>query len=214
MIIAIDGPSGSGKGTIARLLGEQLGFAVLDTGLLYRLLGHMVLENGGNPEIQEDILKVLPHFKEAISLLSSPILREDEAAQAASRVAQYPIVRKHLLQYQRDFAKNPPSPAQGAILDGRDIGTVVCPDANIKFFITASPKIRAQRRWKELQERGIMCMFDDVLRDLKERDDRDANRAYDPLKPASDAIMLDTSDKNPQEVLKIALEYISTCKRA
>ncbi len=214
MIITIDGPSGSGKGTIARLLGEKLGFAVLDTGLLYRLLGYMVLENGGNPEIQEDILKVLPHFKEALPLLSSPVLREDKAAQAASRIAQYPIVRKHLLQYQRDFAKTPPPPAHGAILDGRDIGTVVCPDADVKFFITASPEIRAQRRWKELQDRGIMCMLDDVLRDLKERDYRDANRACDPLKPASDAIILDTSDKSPQEILSIALGYISKYRRA
>lgn len=209
MIIAIDGPSSSGKGTIARLLGEKLNFAVLETGLLYRLLGYLVLESGGNPENKQDTIKELKHITEELLSLHAPVLREDRLAKAASIVAQYKEVREALLFYQRFFAKNPPSTYKGSILDGRDIGTVVCPNAEIKFFITATPEIRAKRRWKELQERGIVCMFDDVLRDLKERDMRDTTRSISPLTPASDAIVLDTSEKTPDEILNVVLHYVS-----
>lgn len=210
MIIAIDGPSSSGKGTIAQLLGAELDFSVLDTGLLYRLLGHMVLKNNGDPSHKKDVLKVLDQFEPIPSALHNPVLREDVAAKAASLVAAFPEVRNSLLAYQRAFAKTPPLGSKGAILDGRDIGTVVLPEADLKIFITANIEVRARRRWKELQQRQVMCMFDDVLRDLKARDDRDMQREYAPLRNAPDAHVIDTSDLTPQMTVDKILTLIKS----
>lgn len=210
MIIAIDGPSSSGKGTIAQLLGAKLGFSVLDTGLLYRLLGYMVLKNGKDPSNKKAVLEALKHFKYDSLALNSPVLRDDSVAKAASIVSAFPEVRDALLSYQREFAKAPPGMTKGAILDGRDIGTVVLPDADLKVFITASVKVRAHRRWKELQHRDVMCMFDDVLRDLKDRDDRDTHRECSPLKPSADAYIIDTSDLTPQMAVDKILTLIKS----
>ena len=212
MIIAIDGPSGSGKGTIAQLLGTELGFAVLDTGLLYRLLGYMVLEKKEDPSIKKNVLEALKHFQYDVSALHASVLREDSVAKAASIVAAYPEVRNALLSYQRAFAKNPPGNARGAILDGRDIGTVILPDADLKIFITANIQIRAQRRWKELQHREVMCMFDDVLRDLKDRDDRDMQRECSPLRTSSNAHVIDTSNLTPPMAVDKILTIIKSLK--
>jgi len=208
MIIAIDGPASSGKGTISRLLGQKLGFSVLDTGLLYRLFAYKLLEKKIDPNEKTNVSSFLNDFHLNLSDLTIPELKGNSVAKAASIVSQHSFVRENFLEFQRNFAKHPSFPYKGAILDGRDIGTVILPDADLKLFITADVKVRAQRRWKELQERGIMCMFDDILSDLKERDDRDMKRAYAPLKPALDAHILDTSTLSPQEVVNKVMNFI------
>ncbi len=208
MIIAIDGPSSSGKGTISRLLGQKLGFSVLDTGLLYRLFAYRTLEQKIDPNNELAVSSFLNHFQLNLSDLTIPFLKENTIAQAASIVSQYPAVRENFLEFQRNFAKNPSFPHKGAILDGRDIGTVIVPNADLKLFITADVTVRAQRRWKELQERGIMCMFDDILSDLKARDERDIHRSQAPLKAAPDAHIIDTSTLSPQDVVDKVMNFV------
>ncbi len=208
-MIAIDGLSSSGKGTVARLLGQRLGFAVLDTGLLYRLFAYKILEHKIDPKDESAVSSFLSHFQLNLSDLDIPHLKEERVAQTASIISQYPSVRENFLEFQRNFAKNPPFPATGAILDGRDIGTVVLPNADLKVFITADANVRAQRRWKELQERGIMCMFDDILRDLKVRDERDIQREHSPLKPALDAHIIDTSTLSPLSVVEKVMDFVT-----
>ncbi|PIE11871.1 MAG: cytidylate kinase [Rhodobacterales bacterium] len=181
LCIAIDGPAASGKGTISRAIAAHFGFAHLDTGLLYRGVGLRVL--GG-----EDPLAAAQSL--TAGDLEAPELRTDRVAQAASKVAVLPEVRAALIDFQRAFAAR----AGGAVLDGRDIGTVICPDAPVKLFVTASPDVRAQRRLKELLERGQDTDFATVLADVKARDARDSSRAEAPLKSAADAVMIDTSE--------------------
>ncbi len=206
MIIAIDGPAAAGKGTLARRLAAHLGYAYLDTGLLYRATGWKVLESGADPEnpaAAETAARALDP-----SDLDNPSLRDDGAAQAASKVSAIPAVRAALLDFQRAFARRPPGGAPGAVLDGRDIGTVVCPDAPIKIFLTADTDARAERRLKELRDRGIDAIPARVLQDMKERDGRDMSRANAPLKPASDAFLLDTTDKDADAAFAAALAHI------
>ena len=210
MIIAIDGPSGSGKGTVARLLAKQLDFAVLDTGRLYRLFAYYVLKQGINPSDHTSVISFLTHFNLSFEELNLDILREDWIAKAASIVSQYKEVRMAFLNQQRAFAHHPPSSKKGAILDGRDIGTVVLPTADLKIFITADVEVRAQRRWKELQEHNITCEFDNILKDLKERDQRDMHRVNSPLKAAPDAHIIDTSTLNPLRVTQMVLQLMHT----
>ena len=213
IVIAIDGPAAAGKGTLARSLEEHFKLSKLDTGLLYRATGWKVLENGGDPEdaaTAEAAARALDPAE-----LANPALRTDEAAQAASKVSAIPGVRAALLDFQRNFAKNPPyladgGAAQGAILDGRDIGTTVCPDADAKLFITASTEIRAKRRFKELQDRGLEAIYARVLEDMKERDARDSNRSASPLVAADDAFVLDTSDLDAEQALAAALDFIAS----
>ncbi len=206
MIIAIDGPAAAGKGTLARRIARDLGFAYLDTGLLYRATGKRVLEAGADPEDAEAA------EAEALALeprdLERPDLRTDAVAQAASKVSAVPGVRAALLAFQRTFAAHPPEGAKGAVLDGRDIGTVVCPDADVKLFVTASDEVRARRRFKELQESDPDVIYARVLEEMRERDARDRSRAVAPLEPAEDAILLDTSDLNADEVFAKALDII------
>lgn len=207
VVVAIDGPAASGKGTLARRVAADLGFAYLDTGLLYRATGFAVVQAGGNPEDEDQAIaaaqKLTPED------LENEQLRHDQAAQAASKVASIQGVRDALLEFQRDFAKTPPNGARGAVLDGRDIATVVCPKADVKLFVTASAEVRAQRRLKELQGRGLEVIYEQVLEDLVERDRRDMERASAPLKAASDAILLDTSHMDIEEVLAQAKKIIS-----
>jgi len=211
IVIAIDGPAAAGKGTVAKRLAQELGLAKLDTGLLYRGVGFAVLDAGGDPENGEQAHMAAKNLDPAV--LQNPALRLDAAAQAASKVAVIPEVRAQLLDFQRDFANNPPpldsgEPAQGAILDGRDIGTTVCPNATAKLFVTASPEVRADRRYKELLERGEKAIYARVLEDIKERDARDQGRSASPLAAPVDALVLDTSEMNADEAYAKALEFI------
>lgn len=203
-IIAIDGPAGSGKGTIARMLAKKHDFAYLDTGLIYRAVGFLTLKEEIDPSIEAAVttfIKTLS-FDLISESLTHSILRTEEIGIAASKVSSYPSVREKLLNYQRDFAKHPPQHKKGAVLDGRDIGTIICPDANLKFFFTADLIVRAERRFKELTEKGETLSFEDVYRDIKDRDERDQKRAISPLKKADDAIEIDTSNLVIEDVFK------------
>lgn len=208
MIIAVDGPAASGKGTLARRLARHFGFALLDTGLLYRAVGLKCLRAGIDPTDSEAAPRIAQSFRAAD--LDDAELRSDAAANAASQVAAIASVRAALLDFQRAFASHPPEGAPGAVLDGRDIGTVVCPEADIKIFLTASPAVRAERRLKELRQRGLEAIPNRVLRDLKERDARDASREVAPLQPATDAFVRDTSNLDADEVFAEALQFIQS----
>jgi cytidylate kinase len=208
MIIAIDGPAASGKGTLARRLADHLGCALLDTGLLYRAVGMKVVRAGGDAADAEAAATAARGLD--ASDLEATDLRNDTAASAASKVGAIPAVRAALLDFQRSFAANPPGGAAGAILDGRDIGTVVCPDADAKLFVTASVEVRAERRLKELRARGLEAIHSRVLQEMKERDSRDASRAVAPLEPAKDAFVLDTSALDPDAVFAKALAFVKT----
>ena len=206
MIIAIDGPSASGKGTLAKRLAAHLGYAHLDTGKIYRAVGLKVVRDGGDPGDEETALAAANALDP--SELGDPELAGDEAAVAASKVAALPSVRAVLLQFQRDFADRPPAGLPGAVLDGRDIGTVVCPRADVKLYVVASAAVRADRRHKELLERGESSIYARVLQDMKDRDDRDTNRSVAPLKPAEDAFILDTSDLDADQAFAAALAEV------
>ena len=206
MIVAVDGPSASGKGTLARRLAVHLGYAHLDTGKLYRAVGLAVLAAGGDPEDAAAATRAAKAL--TADALGDPALLGDAAAAAASKVAAIPCVRAALLKFQQEFAANPPGGAPGAVLDGRDIGTVVCPGAAVKLFVTADVAVRAERRHKELIGRGETSIYARVLQDLKERDARDSNRAVAPLRAARDAKILDTSALDPDAVFAAALAFI------
>jgi cytidylate kinase len=187
MIIAVDGPTASGKGTIAKALAEHFGLPFLDTGLLYRAVGLQVMQQGGDPDNPSDALKGCDF---ADSLLADHALRSETVGGLASRVSVHPEVRAALNQRQVDFAHQP----GGALLDGRDIGTVIAPDADVKLFVTAPATVRATRRHGEMSARGVDVSYEAILADIHARDERDSSRAAAPLKPADDAILLDTGD--------------------
>lgn len=210
IVIAIDGPSASGKGTLAHRIAEHLGFAVLDTGLLYRGVAKRLLERGGDPE---DAAAAAAAARAVTAAeLRDPALRSERVGEIASRVAAYPAVRQALLALQRDFAANPMdskgNPLPGAVLDGRDIGTVICPDATVKIFVTATAEARAARRHKELLGRGAASIYARVLQDMERRDARDSGRAAAPTKPAPDAVVIDSTALDADGVLAAALAII------
>jgi CMP/dCMP kinase len=209
MIIAVDGPAASGKGTLTRRLAEYFDLAHLDTGLLYRAVGHAVLKAGGDPgdPTRPKAAEATAHAL-TLAAVCDPALRRDAAGNAASQVAALPGVRAALVELQRRFAHSPPGGKKGAVLDGRDIGTIICPDAEIKLYVTASREVRAERRHKELLKRGLDSIYARVLQDLKERDARDAARTAAPLKPAADAFVLDTSALDADQAFKAAVDYI------
>ena len=203
MIVAIDGPAGAGKGTLAQRLAKAFNLAYLDTGALYRAVGVRVLEVGADPADPASALHAALTLDS--SSLESPRLRDEDAADAASKVAAIPAVRAALLEFQRSFAKSPPSLCVGAVLDGRDIGTVVCPAADLKLFVTASIEERARRRTLELQDKGFDVIQDRVLADMIGRDERDRDRKTAPLAAADDAIVLDTTEMDADTVFERAV---------
>ena len=207
MIIAIDGPAASGKGTVARRVADALGLAYLDTGLLYRAVGRAVLDVNGDPADDTAAGKAARTL--TADALNREGLRTEEAGQAASKVAAIPSVRKALLDFQRQFAAAPPAGYKGAVLDGRDIGTVVCPDAPVKLFVTASAPVRANRRFKQLQAADPAVIYERVLQDLQERDARDQGRDTAPLTPACDALILQTDHLDAEAVFARVMAHIA-----
>ena len=203
MIIAIDGPAASGKGTLGRRLAEHFGFAHLDTGLLYRAVARVLLDRGLALADQEAATHVALTLD--VSHLDDPRLRGAEMGEAASVISAYQPVRDALLAFQRGFAGQAP----GAVLDGRDIGTVVCPHADVKLFITATPEERARRRHQEILRRGETVAYEIILADIRRRDERDMNRSTAPLKPAPDSILLDTTNFDADAAFRAALDLVS-----
>ncbi|MBQ4825891.1 MULTISPECIES: (d)CMP kinase [unclassified Leisingera] len=199
--IAVDGPAAAGKGTLSKALAAHYGFSHLDTGLLYRAVGAKMLDGVAPVEAAQNLTP---------EDLARDDLRGREVAQAASKVAVIAEVRAALIDFQRAFARR----AGGAVLDGRDIGTVICPYAQVKFFVTASAEVRARRRFLELAAAGKVTTLDEVLGDVKARDERDMNRAEAPLRPAADAILIDTSDLSIEEALAKAITVIEARREA
>ncbi|MHC8509033.1 MAG: (d)CMP kinase [Rhodospirillales bacterium] len=204
-VIAIDGPAGAGKGTLGRRLAARLSFAYLDTGLLYRAVGMAAAD----PDDLNSAVEAARMLNPADLADSAAHLRGDAAAVRASKVSVMPEVRAVLLEFQRAFAAAPPGGAKGAVLDGRDIGTVVCPDADVKLFVTAGAEIRAERRTQELQMRGEAAIYARVLADIQARDARDQGRAAAPLKPAEDAVVIDTGGLDPDGVEEAAMAVVT-----
>ncbi|MVZ97891.1 (d)CMP kinase [Sphingorhabdus sp. IMCC26285] len=201
MIIAVDGPTASGKGTIAKALALHYDLPFLDTGLLYRAVGYQILQNGGDPDHAPDAAKACEF---ADSILDDPILRSEEIGGLASRVSVHPQVRAALNRRQVDFAHQ----IGGALLDGRDIGTVIAPDADVKIFVTAPAPIRAARRHEEMRKYGIDATLSEILADIEARDVRDMSRTDSPLKPAKDALLLDTGDLTIGDAVQAAIALV------
>ena len=211
IIIAVDGPAASGKGTLARRIAAHFNYAFLDTGSLYRALAYDVLRRGEAPADASASLRAAKKLN--MAMLDDPdilaALRTDAVGTAASVVAAQPETRGAILQIQRDIADTPPDGKAGAVLDGRDIGTNVCPNAAHKIFVTARAEIRAKRRWQELRQHNPQVSLEDVLADLNARDQRDSARATAPMRAARDAHLLDTSDLSIEEAFEAALALVS-----
>ena len=200
-VIAVDGPAASGKGTIARALAEHYGLPHMDTGLLYRAAALNLWRWGGDPGNEFEAVRAA---QELNLDAGDPELRSEPVSQIASAISAYPQVRAMLLQRQQDFAGQP----GGAVLDGRDIGTVIAPGADVKLFVTASAEVRAERRMKELEGRGMHAQYEDVLADIHARDERDSGRDTAPLRQAADALRLDTSDLDVAQAVAEALRMV------
>jgi len=206
LLIAIDGPAASGKGTLSARLGAALGLPVLDTGLLYRAVGASVAAAGGDPDDAAEATRAALALDPAA--VDADRLGGRETGELASRVAVHEGVRSALMDAQRRFAGRP----EGAILDGRDIGTVICPEAPVKLFVTASPEARADRRWRQLVARGETVAYEDVLGDIRARDTRDSARAAAPLRPARDAALLDTTYMSIDEAFDAARRIVEAAR--
>ena len=208
MIIAIDGPAAAGKGTLAARLAKHYKLPYLDTGLLYRLLGKVMIERGMDPDDAAGASIMALDLD--LTQLADPTLRGREAGEIASRVSVHAGVRAALLKFQRDFANQP----GGAVLDGRDIGTVICPRADVKIYVTASAEVRARRRTDELTAKGRNVRYRTILSEIRERDERDAGRRTAPLAQAPDAYLLDTSNLNPEQAFQAAIAIVEKAKAA
>ena len=214
MIITIDGPAASGKGTLAFALSKKYQFAYFDTGMIYRAVGLKAVLEGIDPTDEQKVLEIAKAmtFEKMMELSSHPDFRSDIGGQSASKVSAITSVRSALLKMQQDFALSPVfadgTKAKGVIYDGRDTGTVVCPGADIKLFMVASPEVRALRRFKEFQAKGIETTYEKVFEDMKERDKRDCQRQTAPMKPAKDAIIIDTSDMDPKAEIDYVVDLI------
>ncbi|HMH64139.1 MAG TPA: (d)CMP kinase [Rhizomicrobium sp.] len=207
IVIAVDGTAASGKGTLAKRLAQHFGFAHLDSGALYRLTALAVLEAGGDPGNEADALKGAQTID--FTLAGDPRIRSDTVGQAASQVAAIPAVRAALLDFQQNFLAHPPGGSPGAVMDGRDIGTVICPTATAKLYVDARPEVRARRRWTELKNMGFRRGEQDVLTELNTRDAADKSRPVSPLKQATDADLLDTSILGIDAAFAAALALVS-----
>ncbi|WP_337185057.1 (d)CMP kinase [Phenylobacterium sp.] len=205
-VVAVDGPAASGKGTIAVRLGRMFGLPVLDTGLLYRAVGVLTDRAGGNPDDEAAAWDGARGLTAAV--LEDPALRTRGAGELASRVAVHPGVRAALLDFQRAFAAQP----GGAVLDGRDIGTVICPDAPAKLYVTATPEVRAERRWKQLVGQGETVEYADVLADIRRRDARDGAREAAPMVAAPDAELLDTTEMTIEHAADAARRIVEAAR--
>ena len=213
--VAIDGPAGAGKSTLARRLAAELGYIYVDTGAMFRTIGLYVLRAGKDPKDNEAVNALLPEISLKFAFIEgeqhiylngedvSTAIRTEEVGMAASAVGANPAVRTFLLGMQRDMAKT-----QDVLMDGRDIGTVVLPDATVKIFLTASPEARATRRWKEYQQKGVEVSYEEVLADVRQRDYQDTHRAAAPLRQADDAQLLDTSEMNFEQSLEAMKKMI------
>jgi cytidylate kinase len=204
-IVAIDGPAASGKGTLARNLAKALDYDFLPTGNIYRALAKRVINNKVNLSDTKDIVEIAKMPFELAELFAED-LQGEEISKASSTIAIIPEVRQALLAMQRDFPAN--SSKNGVVIEGRDIGTVVFPDADIKFYITANLDCRAERRYKELLNKGVLVIYETIIEELQKRDERDSNRKLAPLKEASGAIVVDTTNLNAEEVLNYVLSFI------
>lgn len=205
-IVAVDGPAASGKGTIATRLAAELGLPVLDTGLLYRAVG--VLMDRAGLSLDDEGAAAAAAVTLSAGLLSDPALRTRAAGELASRVAVHPRVRDALLEFQRTFARQD----GGAVLDGRDIGTVICPEAPVKLFVTATPEVRAERRWKQLSAQGEEVAYQDVLADIRKRDARDGARDAAPMKAAPDAALLETTEMTIEQAADAARRIVEAAR--
>lgn len=216
MIITVDGPAAAGKGTISTYLSQKYKLAYFDTGMVYRAVGLQMVLTGEDLKNQTAALKIAQNltFPQMMKLSVHPDFRSDIGGSAASIVSAYPEVRTALLDMQKNFALNPVfadgSPASGVIYDGRDTGTVICPQADLKLFVTATTEVRAERRYKEFLQKGIVTSYPKVLEEMIARDERDSNRSAAPLKPAEDAVIVDTSDLNIDEVLSYIVPLVET----
>ena len=214
MIITIDGPAAAGKGTLASAIAAKYKFAYFDTGMVYRAVGLLMILNNKDLSDEKSAIDFAVNltFPQMMELAKNPEFRSAKGGQAASIVSAIKGVRSALLSMQQNFALNPVfadgSKANGVVYDGRDTGTVVCPNADLKLFITASPEVRAKRRYDEFLQKGMSAVYEEVLADIKARDERDSNRSTAPLKPADDAIIIDTSDLNIAEVFAYVNELI------
>jgi CMP/dCMP kinase len=206
MIIAIDGPAASGKGTLAKRLAKHYGYRHLDTGVIYRAVAKALLDMGA--DLTDEALAVSVALRLDFEKFGDPALKAQAVGDAASVVSAHPKVREVLLNFQRQFAASPP----GAVLDGRDIGTVICPDADVKIFVVADAEVRAQRRALEVRERGEEADEAAVLADILKRDERDRNRAVAPLKPAADAHLLDNSHLDIEGGVRAAIDIIEAVR--
>lgn len=219
MIITIDGPAAAGKGTLASKLAEKYNLTYFDTGMVYRAVGLEVVLQGKSPEDEQSALKAAQQltFPRIMELAKHKDFRSAIGGDAASKVSAIPSVRAALLQMQKDFAHNPQfsdgRKASGVVYDGRDTGTVICPQADVKIFITATSEVRAMRRYKEFQQKGLTISYEEVLAQTKERDARDSSRSSAPMKPADDAFIIDTSELTIQQVFEKVCDIVESKKR-
>ena len=216
MIITIDGPAGSGKSTIAKMLAKELGFTYIDTGAMYRAVALMVKREGIDPDNPDAVVELMKKIQIDLKPAENGVqvflngedvskeIRTEEIGKIASKIARHSEVRKILVQMQRELGLR----AKNVVIEGRDTGTVIFPDADIKFFFTASPEVRAERRYKELKEKGLNISYEEILKEIKERDHLDETRKDSPLRPAEDAIIIDTTDKSLSDVFQNVLKII------
>ena len=210
--VAVDGPAASGKGTVAKAIATEFDFAHLDSGSLYRKVAYLMVQEGRNPRNKRAAIRCAKRLH-TIEVADEK-LRTSQIADVASLIAPIPKVRQAVLKYQRDFADHPPGDKSGAVIDGRDIGTVVLPHANVKLFVTASAEERARRRWRQLVDSGEDITFDHVLADIQERDRRDQERHASPLVPAEDAQFIDSTEWEPDMTIRYAISIVKAVREA